>query len=98
MLLQLKRALKKWRQKRFSVITPTLNPGPKLAATIKSVLSQNEELFAYIIVDGGSTHETLNIIRKHCTRIKWISKKDRGLYDPRNKRIKQTRRETLSLL
>jgi hypothetical protein len=86
MLLRIRRALRK--RKRFSVITPTLNPGPKLEATINSVLSQNGDLFEYIIVDGGSTDETLSIVRKHGRRIKWISEKDRGVYDAMNKGIK----------
>src|SRR2546429_3018448 len=75
------------RRKRFSIITPTLNPGPKLEGTIKSVLSQNKELFEYIIVDGGSTDETLNIIKKYGEHIKWISERDCGPYDSMNKGI-----------
>jgi len=87
MLLRIRRALRRWRRKRFSVITPTLNSGPKLEATINSVLSQKEDLFEYIIVDGCSTDDTLNIIRKYGKRIKWISEKDRGVYDAMNKGI-----------
>src|SRR2546421_9448699 len=74
-------------KKLFSIITPTLNPGRKLEDTINSVLSQNKELFEYIIVDGGSTDETLDIIRKSGERIKWISEEDRGPYDSMNKGI-----------
>jgi glycosyltransferase involved in cell wall biosynthesis len=87
MLLRLKRALRNRWRKPFSVITPTLNSGPKLEETINSVLSQDKGLFEYIIVDGCSTDETLNIIRKYGKRIKWISEKDRGVYDAMNKGI-----------
>jgi len=91
-------ALRKWRRKRFSVITPTFNSGPKLAATINSVLSQKQELFEYIIVDGGSTDETLSIIRKYGRQIKWISEKDRGVYDAMNKGIGMARGQYLYFL
>ena len=74
--------------KLFSIITATLNPGRKLEDTINSVLSQNKELFEYIIVDGGSTDETLNIIGQYGEGIKWISEGDRGPYDSMNKGIR----------
>jgi len=73
--------------KRFSIITPTLNSGGKLEQTINSVLSQNEKLFEYIIVDGCSKDETLRVIRKYGERIKWVSERDRGPYDAMNKGI-----------
>jgi len=98
MLLRIRQALRRRPRKRFSVITPTLNPGPKLEATINSVLSQNQKLFEYIIVDGGSTDETLNVIRKYGKRIKWVSKKDRGVYDAMNKGIKMARGDYLYFL
>jgi glycosyltransferase involved in cell wall biosynthesis len=74
-------------RKRFSIITPTLNAGGKLEETIQSVLSQQHELFEYIIVDGCSTDETLETIKKYPGRIKWVSEKDRGVYDAMNKGI-----------
>ncbi len=92
------KALRKWRRKRVSVITPTLNPGPKLEATINSVLAQKAELFEYIIVDGGSTDETLSMVRKYGKRINWVSKKDRGVYDAMNKGIKMARGDYLYFL
>src|SRR5947207_7741081 len=85
-------------KKLFSIITPTLNPGRKLEDTIKSVLSQNEELFEYIIVDGGSTDETLNIIGQYGEGIKWISEGDRGPYDSMNKGIRMATGDYLYFL
>src|SRR5260221_9607043 len=96
MLRQIRRALRK--RKRVSVITPTLNPGPKLEATINSVLAQKAELFEYIIVDGGSTDETLSLVRKYGKRLTWVSKKDRGVYDAMNKGIKMARGDYLYFL
>jgi|SRR2546423_1393522 len=86
------------RRKCFSIITPTLNAGCKLEDTIKSVLSQKEELFEYIIIDGCSTDETLNIIKKYDGRIKWISEKDQGVYDAMNKGIEMAAGDYLYFL
>jgi len=85
-------------RQRFSIITPTHNPGQKLEETIKSVLSQKNELFEYIIVDGCSTDETLNIIRKYEGRIKWSSQRDCGVYDAMNKGIKMAAGDYLYFL
>ncbi len=75
------------RQKLFSIITPTYNCGPKIEKTIDSVLTQDEDLFELLIVDGASTDETLSIIGKYGDRIKLVSEKDKGVYDAMNKGI-----------
>jgi glycosyltransferase involved in cell wall biosynthesis len=73
-------------KKIFSIITVVLNNNKHIEKTIKSVLSQNNNNFEYIIVDGGSTDGTLQIIDKYKKKItKIISKKDRGIYDAFNK-------------
>ena len=73
----------------FSIITVVLNSEKFLEDTINSVISQNEEI-EYIIIDGGSTDNTLNIIRKYEKDIHyWISEKDGGIYDAMNKGMKQ---------
>lgn len=71
----------------FSVIIPSYNCGPKLAATIESVLSQPRGLYELIVVDGGSADETLDVIRKFEGRLKYVSESDRGLYDAMNKGV-----------
>ena len=71
----------------FSVIIPSYNCGPKLAATIESVLSQTQGLYELIVVDGGSAGETLDVIRKFEGRLKYVSESDRGLYDAMNKGV-----------
>ncbi len=69
----------------FSIITVVLNGQKFLEDTIKSIISQNEEI-EYIIIDGGSTDNTLNIIKKYEKNIYfWISEKDQGIYDAMNK-------------
>jgi glycosyltransferase involved in cell wall biosynthesis len=75
------------KQLMFSVIIPSYNCGPKLDATIESVLSQPEGLYELIVVDGGSADETLDVIRKFEGRLRYVSESDRGVYDAMNKGV-----------
>jgi glycosyltransferase involved in cell wall biosynthesis len=84
--------------KRFSIITPTLNSGAKLQETIESVLSQGKDLFEYIIVDGSSSDETLEIIKRYDGQLKWTSETDRGVYDAMNKGIEMASGDYLYFL
>ena len=70
----------------FSIITVVHNNEKYLEETIKSVLSQSFKNFEYIIIDGGSTDNTLNIIKKYEHSIDyWLSEQDKGIYDAFNK-------------
>jgi glycosyltransferase involved in cell wall biosynthesis len=73
---------------RISVITVTLNSELFLQECLASVASQGDDLHEHIIVDGGSTDATLEIIRKHAAsdaRVRWISESDKGISDAMNK-------------
>lgn len=71
---------------RFSVITVTYNAADVLEDTIQSVITQTYHHVEYIIIDGGSTDGTLDIIRRYRDRIACVvSERDRGLYDAMNK-------------
>ncbi|NTV48342.1 MAG: glycosyltransferase [Geobacteraceae bacterium] len=73
---------------RISVITVTLNSERFLAECLASVASQGDGLHEHIIVDGGSTDATVEIIRKHAAsdaRVHWISEPDNGISDAMNK-------------
>ena len=73
-------------KKIFSIITVVLNNAKNIEETIKSVIMQNNSNIEYIIMDGGSTDGTLDIIKKYQKNIDlWTSEKDRGIYDAMNK-------------
>ena len=73
---------------KVSIITVVYNGIEFLEETIKSVISQTYPNIEYIIVDGGSTDGTLDIIKKYEAHIsKWISEPDKGIYDAMNKGI-----------
>jgi glycosyltransferase involved in cell wall biosynthesis len=70
----------------FSIITVVYNNERFLEETIKSVLKQKFQNFEYIIIDGGSSDKTLDIIKRYDRQIDyWISEKDKGIYDAFNK-------------
>lgn len=74
----------------ISIITVTFQAAAVLEETILSVINQSWTDWEYIIVDGGSTDGTIDIIRKYenTPGLSWISEKDQGLYDAMNKGIK----------
>jgi glycosyltransferase involved in cell wall biosynthesis len=72
-----------------SILTVTLNSHLTIEDTIKSILGQTYKNIEYIIIDGGSTDGTLDIVNKYKGRIsKVISEPDKGIYDGMNKGIK----------
>lgn len=73
----------------ISIITVVFNNEDYIECCIKSVLAQDYSNFEYIIIDGNSTDETLNIVNKYSDRInKIVSEKDSGIYEAFNKGIK----------
>ena len=74
---------------KISIITVVLNNKSYVEDCINSVLNQSYKNVEYIIVDGGSTDGTINIIMKHEKSIQiWMSELDQGIYDAMNKGIK----------
>ncbi len=73
---------------KITVVTPSYNQGSYIRRTIESVLSQEIEGLEYIVMDGGSTDETVSILKEYGDSIIWKSEKDKGQTDAVNKGIR----------
>ena len=74
---------------KFSVVTATYNAVKTLRQAVESVFAQNYPAVEYIIIDGGSTDGTVDILRAYSSRLAyWISEPDAGIYDAFNKGIR----------
>ncbi len=84
---------------KISIVTPSYNQGQFIEETILSILNQNYPNLEYIIIDGGSTDNTVEIIKKYENRITyWISEKDEGQTDAILKGFKKSSGEWINWL
>ena len=87
---------------KISIITATYNSSATLADTIESVLKQSHKDIEYIVIDGGSTDNTMEIVKSYEPRfngnMKYISEKDNGLYDAMNKGISIATGDVIGIL
>ncbi|MDW8303193.1 MAG: glycosyltransferase family 2 protein, partial [Bacteroidia bacterium] len=80
----------------ISIVTPSFNQGEFLEQTIVSVLEQNYPRLEYIIIDGGSTDNSVEIIKKYEKYLTyWVSEPDRGIYDALQKGFAHTTGEIM---
>jgi glycosyltransferase involved in cell wall biosynthesis len=84
---------------KITIITPTFNQGNYIEESILSVLNQNYPNLEYIIIDGGSTDETVSIIKKYEEKIDfWLSEPDAGQTDAINKGFAKATGEIINWL
>ena len=83
----------------ISIITVVWNGEKHLENTIRSVINQSYDAIEYIIIDGGSTDATLDILKKYDDKIDyWLSEPDAGIYDAMNKGIALTTGELIGII
>jgi FkbM family methyltransferase len=78
----------------ISVITPSFNSAATIERTIRSVLAQDYPHYEHVIVDGGSTDGTLDILRRY-PGLRWVSEPDKGQPDAMNKGFRMARGEAV---
>jgi len=84
---------------KVSIVTPSFNQSEFLEQTIKSVLSQDYPNIEYIIIDGGSTDDSIDIIKKYEDKITyWVSEPDKGQYDAITKGFRKSTGEIMAWL
>ena len=91
---------------KISLITACYNSAATIRTAMESVLSQRGVDVEYLIIDGGSTDSTVDIIKEYSTRstrstrltFKWLSERDQGMYDAINKGIKMATGDVVGIL
>jgi glycosyltransferase involved in cell wall biosynthesis len=82
----------------IAIITPAFNQGEYIRRTIESVLSQEVEDLDYVVMDGGSTDKTVEVLRSFGGKIRWKSEPDKGTADAINKGFLASKGEIVAWL
>ncbi len=81
-----------------SIVTPSYNQGRFLKRTIESVLTQSYPNIEYLVIDGGSNDESVEILHSYGDRFYWMAEKDRGQSDAINKGMARAKGDILAYL
>jgi glycosyltransferase involved in cell wall biosynthesis len=83
---------------RLTVVTVVLNGAWHIEQTIDSVRSQNYPHLEYLVIDGGSTDGTVDILKRHEKALTWISRRDDGMWFAMNEGIRRAKGELVGLI
>ncbi len=83
---------------KVSIITVSFNSAKTIRQTIESVLAQDYSDIEYIVIDGNSKDETVEILKTFQNKIKFISEPDKGIYDAMNKGVKMATGEIIGTI
>ena len=87
---------------KISIITVTFNSAATVRDTIESVLKQEYKDYEYLVIDGGSKDNTVDIIKEYEPkfegRMRWVSEKDKGMYDGINKGIRMATGDVVGII
>ena len=82
----------------FAIVTPSYNTGDHIGAAVRSVLEQDYPQLDYVVMDGGSTDKTVDVLRSFGPSLRWVSERDRGQSDAINRGFGRARGDVLGWL
>src|SRR3954470_7535542 len=82
---------------KLSIITPSFNSIHTIRETLQSVASQNYPNLEHLVIDGGSTDGTLDVLREF-PHVRWVSEKDEGHWHAMDKGIRMATGEAFAIL
>ena len=83
---------------KISIITATYNSEKNITNCLQSVAGQTYQNIEHIVIDGGSTDNTLEIVKSYSSVTKYISEPDKGIYDALNKGIQMATGDVIGFL